>query len=78
MGKTLCTLAAAVGTTLVAVTTWYLFQGPILDGTVPPLPRLTAVVVGFLVGVAATAWGTRRYIRGRREGGRPTPPRSQV
>jgi len=78
MGKTLGTITTVLGTLLTALTAWFLVQGLILNGTVPPVWQSLGAVGGFLAGVAMLAWGTEQYIRGRRDGGRVTPPQGQL
>jgi len=78
MGKTLGTITTVSGTLLATLTTWFLVQGLILDGAVPPAWQSLGAVAGFLVGVAMLAWGTKQYIRGRGGSGRVTPPQGQI
>lgn len=78
MGKTLGIVNTVLGTFLTTYATWFLVQGPVLDGVLPPLWLLLTAVAGFMLGVAMLAWGTKRYLVASRSGERVTPPEGHV
>ena len=78
MGKTLGIVNTVLGTFLATYATWYLVQGPVLDGVLPPVWLLLAAVAGFMLGVAMLAWGTTRYLAALRSGEWVTPPEGHL
>ncbi len=78
MTKTLGIVNTVLGTFLAAFTTWYLVQGPVLDGVMPPVWLLLAAVGGFMIGTVMLAWGTKQYLYERESTERVTPPKGHV
>jgi hypothetical protein len=78
MSKTLGIVNTVLGASLATYATWFLVQGPVLDGVMPPVWLLLVAVAGFLTGVTMLAHGTKRYLVARDSSERVTPPKGHI
>ncbi len=78
MTKTLGIVNTVLGTFLATLATWFLVQGPVLNGVLPPVWLLLGAIGGFLLGVVLLAWGTKTYLYERERTERVTPPKGHI